>query len=80
MIGKTFTMNHAAGVTRFEVVRRHERHTGYFVCKAFEAISGTHHFLKSENVFGREYIEQKLHQAERDAGLIEVLKKYEQVS
>lgn len=56
LVGSLFDHEHAAGVTRFKVVRRH-RDAGYFECVAKEGVSGTHHFIGGVQVFSREAIE-----------------------
>lgn len=44
ILGQQFNWRHAAGVTRFQVVRRH-RDAGYYECVAVRGVEGTHHFL-----------------------------------
>lgn len=57
MVGKEFNYHHAAGITRYRVLRRH-RDCGYWECVAIQAVEGTHHFLHSINIFATDKIKQ----------------------
>lgn len=50
ILGQRFNHRHAAGVTRYQIDRPH-RDAGYFECVAVRAVSGTHHFIGSVQVF-----------------------------
>jgi hypothetical protein len=52
LIGTRFDHCHAAGVTRYQVDRPH-RDAGYYECVAIRAVSGSHHFIGSIQVFSR---------------------------
>lgn len=57
--GLRFNVSHAAGVTRYQVDRPH-RHSGMYECVAIRAVSGTHHFIGSIQVFSRQEIERAI--------------------
>lgn len=57
--GLRFNVSHAAGVTRYQVDRPH-RHAGMYECVAIRAVSGTHHFIGSIQVFSRQEIERAI--------------------
>lgn len=64
LFGREFDHHHAAGVTRYRVLRGH-RDSGYYECVAVMGVSGTHHFVGSIQVFSRTDIESALGQAEQ---------------
>lgn len=57
--GLRFNVHHAAGVTRYQVDRAH-RDAGLYECVAIRAVSGTHHFIGSIQVFSRQEIERAI--------------------
>lgn len=59
LIGHIFDLRHAAGITRYRVMREH-RDYGYFECVAVGAISGTHHFIGSIQIFSRSDIQERM--------------------
>ena len=64
-IGQEFNVVHAAGITRYRIERRY-RQWGYFECVGIQAVSGTHHFLGSLQIFSQAAIEEAIAATERD--------------
>ena len=62
LIGSTFLYKHGGGVTEYRVTRPH-RDLGYYECVATRAISGTHHFLGSIQIFRAQDIRARLEAA-----------------
>ena len=52
LLGQRFNHSHAAGVTRYQVDRKH-RDVGYYECVAVRCVEGTHTFLGGIQVFCR---------------------------
>lgn len=55
ILGARFNERHAAGVTRYQVDRRH-MNPGFYECVAVRGVEGTHHFIGSIQVFSRSHI------------------------
>lgn len=67
LLGERFDVRHAAGVTRYQVDRKH-RDAGYYECVAIRGVDGTHHCIGAIQVFSRADILESLQDTCADCG------------